>query len=265
MTELAGKVVIVTGASRGMGSHFVDALVAQGAQVACLARPSAELEAVAARHGEAARAFPCDVGHLGQIDEAVAAVVAHFGKLDVLVNNAAVFDLFRIEDATPEQVESHVAVNLTGPLWCIRAAIPHLRASRGQIVSVSSESVRMPFPYLTFYAATKAALENLSQGLRDELREDGIRVSVLRSGSVAGGTGTSRWHPETAKEFFATIQRTGHAAFTGHAAEPQSMARALVALLSIPADVNVDIMETRATGAAQVDSFSRRGTPGGAR
>jgi NAD(P)-dependent dehydrogenase (short-subunit alcohol dehydrogenase family) len=259
MSPLDGRVAIVTGASRGMGSHFVDALVAGGARVACFARASAELDTVAARHAGSAQAFACDVGDPLSVTQAVAAAAVHFGGIDALVNNAAIFHPFRIEQASDEQVRRHVDVNLLGSLWCMRAAIPYLRERKGQVVSISSESVRMPFPYLGVYAATKAAVEALSQALRDELREEGIRVSILRSGSVSGGTGGREWDPAVAREFFATIQRTGHAAFTGDFAEPQSMAEALVALLSLPPDVNVDLMEVRAAKSANSKSIGRSG------
>jgi len=165
---LRGKVAIVTGASRGLGRAFVDALVEHGAVVACLARPSAELDELARHHGDAVAPFPCDVSDASQIDRAVAGAVERFGRLDVLVNNAAIFHPFLVEEATAAQVEAHIGVNLFGPIWLARAAIPHLRATKGQVVSISSESVRMPFPFLTVYAATKAALEVLSAGLRDE-------------------------------------------------------------------------------------------------
>lgn len=255
--QLEGKVAVVTGASKGMGAHFVDALVAAGAKVACLARDSQELQNVAARHGDNAAAFPCDVAQSDQVDAAIAATVARFGGIDLLVNNAAIFHPFLLEESTTRQVEQHVAVNLLGPIWCIRAAIPHLRARKGQIVTISSESVRLPFPYLTVYAATKAAVELLSQGLRDELRADGIRVSVLRSGSVAGGSGGQNWDADVAQRFFAKIQETGHAGFTGDLAEPTSMAKTLVAMASLPEDVNLDLVEARAARPATADSLKR--------
>lgn len=260
--QLQGRVAVVTGASKGMGSHFVDALVTAGAKVACLARASAALDAVVARHGDSAAAFVCDVSRADQVDAAIAGAVAHFGRLDLLVNNAAIFHPFLLEESTVADVEGHVAVNLLGPIWCIRAAIPHLRATKGQVVTISSESVRMPFPYLTVYAATKAAVETLSQGLRDELRSDGIRVSILRSGSVAGGSGGLSWDAGVAQRFFAKIQETGHASFTGDFAEPTSMAQTLVAMASLPDDVNLDLVEARAARPASAGSLARSSAAG---
>ncbi len=248
---LDGKVAIVTGASRGMGRHFVNTLVGAGVSVSCLARASADLDDLAAAFGDRVYVQACDVAEPAEVNAAVAATAAHFGRLDILVNNAAIFHPFRLEDATDAQVECHVTLNLLGPIWCVRAAIPHLRATRGQIVSISSESVRMPFPFLSIYAATKGGLEVLGAALREELREDGIRVTTLRSGSVEGGTGGRDWDIATRDAFFATIVRTGHAAFSGQPAKPQSMAEALLAVLSLPEDINIDLVEVRAaqTGA----------------
>lgn len=247
---LHGRKGIVTGASRGMGRHFVAALVERGARVACLARASAELDSLVDEYGEAAVPIACDISDPASVNAAVAQAAEKLGGLDFLVNNAAIFHPFRLEDARDEQIAAHLAINLAGPAWCMRAAIPHLRASKGQILSISSESVRMPFPFLSLYAATKAGLETLSAAMRDELREDGIRVTVLRSGSVEGGTGGKDWDPDVTQAFYQTITRTGHAAFTGKAASPQSMAEALVSVLSLPGDINIDMIEVRAAAAA---------------
>lgn len=247
---LQGRKGIVTGASRGMGRHFVASLAERGARVACLARASAELDSLAAEFGDAAVPIACDVADPVSVNAAVAEAAEALGGLDFLVNNAAIFHPFRLEDARDEQITAHLAINLAGPAWCMRAAIPHLRVSKGQIVSISSESVRMPFPFLSLYAATKAGLETLSAAMRDELREDGIRVTVLRSGSVEGGTGGKDWDPDVTQAFYQTITRTGHAAFTGKAASPQSMAEALVSVLSLPSDINIDMIEVRAAAAA---------------
>lgn len=254
---LQGKVAIVTGGSKGMGRRFVDSLVEGGAKVAIFARASAEADALVEKHGDVVAAFDCDVSNAAAVARSIEGTIERFGRLDILVNNAAIFHPFLLEEARDQQIESHVAINLLGPIWCIRAAIPHLRETGGQIVNVSSESVRMPFPFLTVYAATKAALEVLTQGLRDELRESGIRLSVLRAGSVAGSTGGAQWDPEVVPRFFETIKRTGHAAFTGHSVEPETMAKTLIAMLTVPDDVCLDLVEARAAAPANDSSMAR--------
>ena len=104
----------------------------------------------------------------------------------------------------------------------------------------------MPYPFLSVYAATKGGLETLMAAMREELREDGIRVTTLRAGAVDGGTGGKDWDPVVKQRFFETIIRTGHAAFSGQPASPESMAEALVRILSMSSDINIDMIEVRA-------------------
>lgn len=246
MGLLDGKVAIVTGGSKGMGRHFIETMVDAGARVACLARPSAELDSLPDQFGDAVLPIACDVSSPDQVNAAVAATVAKFGRLDIVVNNAAIFHPFAIETATDEQINQHIGLNINGVIWVSRAAIPHLRKTQGQIVSISSESVRHPFPMLSVYAATKAAIETFSEALRDELRSEQIRVSILRSGSVAGSSGSAGWPEGAAETFFKKIFETGHAHMAGEAASPQSMAKALLAIVTLPADVSADLIEVRA-------------------
>lgn len=253
MEKLVGKVAVVTGASKGMGRHFVAALIGAGMRVACLARPSEELSSLADEFGDAVLALPCDVTDPVAVDAAVARTVERFGRIDVVVANAAVYHPFAFESGSDAIIRSHVDINILGVSWLIRASIPHLRATKGQIVAISSESVRMPFPMLALYAATKAAVETLCNGLRDELRSDDIRVTVLRSGSVKGGSGGKAWSPETIEAFYKKIVETGHAAMSGESATPESMAASLLAVIGLPADIGVDLIEVRAaqTGAPE--------------
>ena len=249
MRVLDQKVAIVTGGSKGMGRHFVGALVEAGARVACLARQSPELDGVRADFGDAVLPIACDVSSPSAVNAAVAATVAQFGRLDIVVNNAAIYHPFAMETATDEQVDRHVDLNIKGVMWLSRAAIPHLRKTQGQIVSISSESVRRPFPMLSVYGATKAAIETFSEALRDELRSENIRVSVLRSGSVAGGSGGEGWPEGAVEAFYKKIMETGHAHMAGQAATPESMAKALLAIVTLPTDVSVDLIEVRAARA----------------
>jgi NAD(P)-dependent dehydrogenase (short-subunit alcohol dehydrogenase family) len=258
MGKLNGMVAIVTGASKGMGRHFVSALVTEGVRVACLARPSPELASLAADHGDQVLAHGCDVSDPSAVNAAVAVAVERFGRLDIVINNAAMFHPFAFEAGGDEMIRNHVELNLLGVAWMIRAAIPHLKATQGQIVSISSESVHMPFPMLALYAATKAAVETLSTGLRDELRSDGIRISVLRSGTVAGGRGGDSWSEETRAAFFAKITATGHASMAGESASPESMAEGLIAILSLPRDVSADVIELRSARSGLPASIEKR-------
>lgn len=263
MERLTGKVAVVTGASKGMGRHFVAALVDAGMQVACLARPSDELDTLAAEHGDKVLALGCDVTAPDAVADAVARAAGHFGRIDVVVANAAVYHPFAFDEGSDALIRSHVDVNILGVAWLIRAAIPHLRLTKGQIVAISSESVRMPFPMLALYAATKAAVETLCNGLRDELRADDIRVAILRSGSVKGGSGGKSWSPETVQAFYKKIVATGHAAMSGESATPESMAQALLATIAMPADIGVDLIEVRAAQSGAPDGAKAVESEGG--
>jgi short-subunit dehydrogenase len=128
----------------------------------------------------------------------------------------------------------------------IRAAIPHLRRTQGQVITMSSESVTHPFPMLATYAATKAAVETLSSALADELRADGIRVTVLRSGSVSGSSGGDNWNAAATQAFYTKIMETGHAQMAGEAASPESMAEALIAVATLPAELCPRLFDVRA-------------------
>lgn len=256
MDGLAGKVAVVTGASKGMGRHFVAALVGAGMRVACLARPSDEFDTLTQEFGDAVLALPCDVSSSEAVDAAIGHTAEHFGRIDTVIANAAIFHPFAFEEGSDEIIRSHIDINILGVAWLIRAALPHLRETKGQIVAISSESVRMPFPMLALYAATKAAVETLCNGLRDELRSEDIRVTILRSGSVKGGSGGTSWSQDTIAAFYKKIVETGHAAMSGESASPESMAAALLATIALPADIGVDLIEVRA---AQV------GVPDGAK
>lgn len=246
MERLAGKVAVVTGASKGMGRHFVAALAADGMKVACLARPSDEFDSLAEEFGDSVLSIACDVSSSEEVNAAVAKAAKHFGRVDVVVANAAVFQPFAFEAGSDEIIRSHIDINILGVAWLVRAAIPHLRVTKGQVIAISSESVKMPFPMLALYAATKAAVETLCHGLRDELRSEDIRITILRSGSVKGGSGGKSWPQEAVTAFYKKIVETGHASMTGEGATPQSMAQALLSVIGLPVDIGVDLIEVRA-------------------
>lgn len=246
-TPLAMRVAVVTGASRGLGSCISIGLAQAGARVVALARPSPALEAFAAANS-AILTVPCDVTDPVAVNAAFALAADRLGPPSILVNNAALCLLNRVEDMDDADAWAEVSTNLLGPVWCARAVIPYMRrAGRGDIINISSESVRLPFPYLSLYAATKAGLETLSEGLRNELRSDGIRVTVLRSGNVAGGELARNWPEDRLKAFFETIQVSGHAAFAGAAISPETTTQALISVLSLPPEATVDLIEVRAT------------------
>ncbi len=177
------RVFIITGAGVGLGRALARAFVADGEQVALLGRTPAKVEAVAEELGDNAMAVGCDVSSPDSVREAFAQVAERHRRVDVLINNAAIFEPFKLVDASDEQIVNTVATNLAGPMLCARAVIP-LMGRGGHIINVTSEAVGMTYPHLSVYQSTKAGVERLSTSLFHELEPDGIRVSAVRAGAM---------------------------------------------------------------------------------
>ncbi len=177
------RVIVITGAGLGLGRSIARAFVEDGEQVVLLGRTASKVEAAARELGELAMAVGCDVSSPDSVRAAFAAIAERHPRIDVLINNAAIFEPYRVVDATDEQIVNTVATNVAGPMLCARAAIP-MMGRGGHIINVSSESIEMPFPHLSVYRSTKAGLERFSACLFTELEPDGIRVSTVRAGSM---------------------------------------------------------------------------------
>ncbi len=185
-----GRVVLVTGASSGVGAAAAKAFAAEGAKVVLAARGKAELEQVVAdvaTAGGVARAIPTDVADLAQCRALIDATLAAFGGLDVLVNNAGANRRGEIERYAPEELAQVVHVNLVAPITLTRLALPHLRRSGrgGAIVNVASLAGRVPLVHEAVYSATKFGLRAFTFALAEELRASGVRVSVVSPGPIA--------------------------------------------------------------------------------
>lgn len=177
------KTIVITGAGVGLGRALARSFAADGDKVVLLGRTAAKVEAVAGEIGEGALAVQCDVGSPDSVRAAFATIAERHGGIDVLINNAAIFEPFKIADASDGQIMNTVAANLAGPMLCARAAIP-LMASGGHIINVSSESVDICLPHLSVYQSSKAGLEQFSVRLSQELEPEGIRVSTVRAGQM---------------------------------------------------------------------------------
>jgi NAD(P)-dependent dehydrogenase (short-subunit alcohol dehydrogenase family) len=242
VSDLGGKVIAITGASRGLGRHIAQSCIDAGARVAVLARSSSALEETATELGDRCLALPTDVRDLASVQASFTRVAQHHGRLDALVNNAAFYYPVDIEKSDPAHIESHVSTNLMGATWCMRAAMPLLRdAGGGDIVNVSSVSVRLTPPMLSMYAATKAALETLSAALANELKDSRIRVTVLRLGAIAGGTASQRWDAQTEtvfREKISSAPRVG-----GTPMSQQTLADMLIHILTLPLEARVNLVD----------------------
>ncbi|MFD3702234.1 SDR family NAD(P)-dependent oxidoreductase [Nocardia sp. NPDC058658] len=179
----ASRVWFVTGASRGLGRAFAEAALAAGDRVAVAARTRPALDELAAAHPDRVLPLTLDVTDRSAVHEAVDAAVAHFGRLDIVVNNAGTLSMGMLEEFTEAEARAQFEVNFFGALWVSQAVLPHLRAQRsGHIVQVSSIGGLAGFPLSGMYAASKFALEGMSEALAMEAAEFGVRVSILQPG-----------------------------------------------------------------------------------
>jgi 3-oxoacyl-[acyl-carrier protein] reductase len=194
MTErtLRGRVALVTGATGSMGCAIVERLVEDGASVVCVGRSVDRGTALARRMSGRAAFVRADVAIEDEVRAAVGQAVREFGRLDVVVNNAAATDLLRgaaekpVVDEPTEVFDRTMRVNLYGPFWLAKYAIPHMLATGngGTIVSVSSISANRVDRAMPAYAASKAALEGLTKQMAADYAEQGIRVNAIALGSI---------------------------------------------------------------------------------
>jgi NAD(P)-dependent dehydrogenase (short-subunit alcohol dehydrogenase family) len=180
--KLQGQVAIVTGASRGIGAASARALARAGAAVVLTARSAEEIERTATElRGEGLRAIavPADISDLEQIEEVVESAVEQFGRVDILINNAAIiWPLERVTEADPEEWAYTIHTNLVGPFYVTRSVLPlMLEKNYGRIVNLTSAAAEIPVPAGSAYCTSKAGLNMLTRVLNAEL--EGTRVKVL--------------------------------------------------------------------------------------
>ena len=204
---LKDQVIVVTGASKGIGLATAQLLARRGARVALLARDQARLEqAVAEIGGERGLALVGDVSNKAALTEAFDKVAARWGRIDGVINNVGFQFARRIEVMPEDESRKIVELNLFTALFGCQVAIPHLRkAGGGRIVNLSSATVRHDneFSHLGLYSSCKAAIEHLSKELRHELKADKIMVSVFSPGAVATGS-IANFDPAAAGEAMRT-------------------------------------------------------------
>jgi NAD(P)-dependent dehydrogenase (short-subunit alcohol dehydrogenase family) len=199
MGTLAGKVVIVTGGSSGIGRAAALGLADRGANVLITGRREGPLaEASAARPNIVG--FVADVAQPEDANRTIAQAVNIWGRLDVLVNNAGAGAILPLADATAERIASIFSVNVVGPSLLAAAALPHLASSKGSIINISSTFGHKAAANLSHYAASKAALEHLTRCWALELAPQGIRVNAIAAGPTESNalTGMMGLSPEAA-------------------------------------------------------------------
>lgn len=186
--RLAGKTALITGAARGIGFEFARAYIAEGATVALADINAGALERAVAELGPKAHAVQMDVTSQESIDAGFASVIGAMGRLDILVNNAALFSAAPIAEISRADYDKLFAVNVAGTLFCLQAAAKHMiaRGEGGKIINMASQAGRRGESLVAVYCATKAAVISLTQSAGLNLIKHGINVNAIAPGVVDG-------------------------------------------------------------------------------
>jgi len=204
-----------------MGAATARLLSSKGLTVALVGRRAEALKAVAAELAGTAVVVPADLARREAPAEIVERVLAETGRIDVIVNNAAAFQLKPFEDFSLDDFDLHVAVNVRAPYFLVQAALPALRASPSAVVvNVSSVAAAMYRPRQTVYGLTKAALEHVTLNLAAELARDRIRVNCVRPGPAA-----TPLHTQAVQDPEARLRELGSLVPLGRVGEPAEIAR----------------------------------------
>lgn len=236
MTVLNQKVVIITGASSGIGQATARILAKSGAQVMLTARREdrlKQLQMEIASAGGSAVYRKADITRVGEVAEVAKQTLSSFGRIDALFNNAGIMPLSMIDKLHVGEWEQMVDVNIKGVLYGIAAVLPHmLERSQGHIINVSSVAGHVIFPGASVYCGTKFAVRAITEGLRTDLRgKADIRVSLISPGAVS----TELSHTITDPDIMAMFKKSGVTPLN-----PDSIAKAVKYVLEQPADVDVN-------------------------
>lgn len=241
--NIQSKVVVITGASSGLGEATARRLSAEGATVVLGARRVDRLQSLVAEltsGGGKALAIATDVTRCDQVQALVAAAVQAFGRIDVMINNAGLMPHSPLARLKIDDWEQMIDVNLKGVLYGIAAALPHMISQKsGHIIMVSSVAGHKVRPGSAVYAATKTGVRVIAEGLRQEVKPHNIRTTVISPGAVATNLADSITEPDIAKAV---------RDFTAEYAVPaDSFARMVAFAMSQPDDVDVNEILYRPT------------------
>jgi len=242
LAGIEGKVIVITGASSGIGEVTALLLAERGAKVVLGARKSDRLEALAARiakMGCEVSYAQTDVRRRSDLSDLVKLACERYGKLDVLVNNAGVMPISPLDDLHVEEWEEMIDVNLKGVLYGIAAALPVFRKQDfGHFVNIASTAAYLILPSMSVYAGTKVAVRAISEGLRQEAC-DKLRVTIISPGITRTNFAETMTNPVVKAQLEEIRDKT--------AMQPEAIARAIAFAIEQPADVDVSEIVVRPT------------------
>ncbi|MEV5511535.1 oxidoreductase [Streptomyces flaveolus] len=228
------KVWLITGASSGFGRAIAEAALAEGDVVVGAARRPEGLDDLVAAHPDQMEAVRLDVADTAAAEAAVRDVVERHGRIDVLVNNAGRTHVGAFEETGEDELRALFDVHVFGPAALTRAVLPHMRGRRsGAIVQMSSMGGQMSFAGFSAYSATKFALEGMSEGLADEVREFGIKVLIVEPGAFRTGlfaSGTAGLSADSG--VYAKVSETRGLVTGGDGSQPGDPAKAAALVLA---------------------------------
>jgi NADP-dependent 3-hydroxy acid dehydrogenase YdfG len=242
-SNIADKVVVVTGASSGIGASTVKLLARQGAKVVLGARRKNRIDAVVkeiSAAGGKAIAFAVDVTKRSEVEALIKGAVDSFGRVDVIVNDAGIMPIAPIQALKVEEWDRQIDVNIKGVLYGVAAALPQMQKQKsGHIINLASVfGIKVFAPGGTVYCATKSAVRALTEGLRMELHSQNIRCTMISPGAVATELPESSSEEET---------RENLREFYKMAIPADSIARAIAYAIEQPAEVEIDEVVIRPT------------------
>ena len=242
LSGIEGKVIVITGASSGIGEVTALLLAERGAKVVLGARRSDRLEALAARitkMGCEVSYAQTDVRRRSDLSDLVKLACERYGKLDVLVNNAGVMPISPLDDLHVEEWEEMIDVNIKGVLYGIAAALPVFRKQDfGHFVNIASTAAYLILPSMSVYAGTKVAVRAISEGLRQEAG-DKLRVTIISPGITRTNFAATMTNPMVKAQLEEIRDKT--------AMPPEAIARAIALAIEQPTDVDVSEIVVRPT------------------
>jgi len=242
MSDIQDKVIIITGASSGIGAAAARELAAKGAKLVLAARRESrlkELQAELSGSGSQVKYKVTDVASFEQMESLAAYALSEFGNIDVIVNNAGVMPLSPLHQKKITEWDLMIDINIKGVLYGIAAVLPHMRAKKaGHIINVSSIAGHLVFEASAVYSGTKFAVRAITEGLRMEEASNNIRTTIISPGTISTELLESISDPEL-KSSIVNVSKIG--------IEPASIARAIAFAIEQPEDVAINEMIVRPT------------------